>query len=448
MACVLGLTAWLLLKSRRAPAPPAPTHRAWMSAADASDVKEVRVRWPGDSQPVTVRRLADTKHFVIDQGPRGSFLAREEQVRGALRLLAELDSLPAADSSPPFDGVQITVVADQERSVELSPYTLAGGTAVRMLDPAGVRVVMAAISLRDVFAIEGLRAWRDDALITQATGEPTAIRIDRDGRALELVRARQRWGVVTPLVAPAEPEMCIEALARLASVTTRTSTRSPAEVESLPTIMVVATETPIRGADRDRSLRQSVRVFDGGGRLLGVSRATTLENGKETSAWGPFTVELDPDAISAISAEVGPFLSRLASQLVAADVQGVRVGEIGMEAWRGDYSRTIDGWAAGGKPALPADQEGLKALLALLCDTRASAATLDPPANTKPFARVSLLTGGLEAEAFEFSTATIPLETYAAPALIVRLGKVHRVYPAGSHEAVINWLREKTVPEG
>lgn len=454
-ACVLGLAAWALLKAKNPPKPVAPP-RVWMSAADQSSVAAIKVQFSPTSS-ATVRRLDDSGLFIIDWGGSGgSFLAREDQVRGALRLLAELDSLPAADGdTQSLDGTTVTIVAGEERSVEISRFMVGGGTPVRIPDPRSPRTVIAGGALANVFTSEGMRAWRDDSLISFAPGEPAAVRVDQGARAVELQRSRNRWGMMFPVPEPAEAEICQGLVRHLASIQTRTSPRNPVEVETFSPVLVVTVETPIRSADRTRVLRQTVKLYESAAdTLMGVARATWLENGAERQAWGPTSIDVRIADVADITAEAGPYLSRVASQVVSADVQEVRVGEIGVasDRWRAEFVRSLDGWTMGRGPAakalLPADADGLKALLSLLCDTRAGAATLSPPANAKPFGRAALMLGGLEAESLEFLLGSVPLTSGQTEVLIVRSRKVSRVYPAGEFQPVIDWLKDKTTPEG
>jgi len=119
-------------------------------------------------------------------------------------------------------------------------------------------------------------------------------------------------------------------------------------------------------------------------------------------------------------------------------------------AWLAEFTRGIDGWKSTGASAsrgVTTDESaGLAELVKLLCETQASAATLEPPADTKPFARIAIVVSGVEAEVVEFGVGSVPLPSGTTEVLVARSGKISRVYPAQEHKELIAWLRFVATP--
>ncbi|GJQ30254.1 MAG: hypothetical protein HBSAPP03_21380 [Phycisphaerae bacterium] len=461
VAIALGVGTWWAIQRRHQP-PPAPS-APWLRLINPADVASIVVTL-GPRDAVTLARLDGTDLWLMRRVTESRVMLdgpiRAEQVRGLVRLLHEVDELPSTPNAEAFQGsIRVSVYSDTDHvgEVELGDVALGGKIPIRLHAPAGPRVVLADARLVAVVSAQSLEAWRDPAVLSRLPGEPHRLRLDAEARALSLARAGAGWNILDPVLAPAQLEPCVSLLARLTTLTGRATAIPQADAASLPLRAVFEIETPtqrVHMSDVDtRLLRQTARVHeDPAGRLLAVVRAEWIDGRTTSPAWSDRVVELEARLADLPRAEAGPFLSRLASRLVPADVAGLRLGEpdAATDTWRARYSRTLDGWRRDPEASVITSTESaqITTLLKLLCDTDAATATLDPPADAKPFARLALVVGGHEAESFTLSLGSVPLPSGVTEVLIIRAGNVCRVYHAQPINTLLRWLHAASAPEG
>lgn len=455
--CVLGVAAWWALRTP-ATVPVAPA-TPWLSTVNIADVQKIEVH-PGDGAPLVITRLADSPLWILQRrGLPAGGLVRDENVRGAFRLLTELDALPAEPSPLNSTGsaaaIAVTSSDGTTRHLHLVRASLAGRSPVTLLIDNAPRTVLADSRLLSVFSREGILAWRDSGAVSRLAGEPTRLSIETGGRTLTLQRGSNRWSLAEPLIAPADPQACAAFLDRVFTWQVRPTLADASALSTLTPRTVLSCETPIRGEAQPRTLRQTVRLYDTGGtHMIGVVDATWTDTG--TNAWGPSVFETSQPDAAFLSSLPGPFLSRIASQIAPADISGLRIGPVlssdnAADNWTIVMERGLSGWTRvegdTRTPASSEDAEAAAALLTLLCETPASASMLEAPAGTTPFARVVLMVGTVEAESLEVGRAAVPLPNGTASVIVIGDRKTWRVYPAEASQPLVDWLGRAIVPD-
>lgn len=457
---VLGLGAWLALKRGGIPAPTVPP--PWMRLIEASKVEAMSVTLSA-TETVTVARVQGTDLWMMRHTRDGQVTleapVRPEHVRGVVRVMHDLDALTGETDAGAWEGgvnVSLYTGIDHVANVEIAPGSLGGRAAVRVFAPGGARTVLADGRLPTMFSAASLDAWRDGAIFSRLPGEYSRVRVESEGRAIAISRAGAGWNVAEPVTTAADAGACGALVATVGGMVGRSVSASETDVEKLPLRAVIETQTQVRrvvGAEVETSvLKQAAQVHEGaGGQLLAVVSATWLKDGKETPAWRTGVVEIVATASALPMTDAGVFLSRVSSRVAGVDVAGLRLGAAA-GAWLAEFTRGVDGWKGTGVSAnrgVTTDETaGLGEVVKLLSETEASAATLEPPADTKAFARVAVMVGGVEAEVMEFGVGSVALPTGATEVLVVRTGKVSRVYPALEHKALVGWLRFVATPGG
>ncbi len=455
---VLGLGAWFTLKRGKAPGPVAPP--AWMRLIEASKVEALSVTLSAN-ESVTVARVQGTDLWMMRHSRDGNVVleapVRADQVRGVVRLMHDLDALPGdAEAGAWGGGVHVTMYTDKEpvADIEIASGALGGRVPVLLHAPSGARTVLADGRLVSMFTAASLDAWRDDSLFSRLPGEYSRIRVESEGGAVAIAKAGAGWNVLEPVMTAADSSACTALVANVSEMRGQIAAQREAEVGALPLRVAIETETLVRrivGAEVETSvLRQIARVHEGtGGQLLAVVSAAWEKGEGTTPAWRTTVVEIATAALPV--PEAGVLLSRVSSRVAGVDVAGLRFAATEGD-WLAEFSRGLEGWKGTGVSAnrgVTTDETaGLGALVKLLCETEASAATLAPPADTKNFARVAVVVGGIEAELMELGLGSVPLPSGVAEVLVVRVGKVSRVYPALEHKALMGWLRFVTTPGG
>lgn len=457
---VLGLGAWFALKRGSTPGPVVPP--AWMRLVEASKVEAMSVTLSA-TETVTVARVQGTDLWMMRHTLDGKVVlespVRAEHVRGVVRLMHDLDALTGERDAGAWEGgVGVSMYSDTNpvADIEVATAALGGRVPVRINAPGGERTVLADARLVSMFTPASLDAWRDGALFSRLPGEYSRVRVEAEGRAIAISRAGAGWNVMEPVMTAADAGACGALVASVSGMVGRSAGAGAADVEKLPLRTVIETQTQVRrvvGAEVETSvLRQAARVHEGaGGQLLAVVSAMWVKDGNETPAWRADVVEIE-GAVSALpTIDAGVFLSRVSSRVAGMDVSGLRLGAA-EGAWLAEFTRALDGWKGTGVSAnrgVTTDETaGLGELVKLLCETEASAATLEPPTDTKAFARVAVMVGGIEAEVMEFGVGSVALPSGATEVLVVRVGKVSRVYPALEHKALVGWLRYVATPGG
>lgn len=418
---------------------------------ESARVRTVEVR--GDGVAATLTREETPAVWTMRLGDAPAVVVQDSAVRGAIRLLADLDALEGqGQDDPGAGGVDVLFALEDgsTRSVRIGGGALGGRVACRLSGEAGSKTVLAEANVAGLFRREALEAWGEGALVPSGAGRIAEVVVERDGARVRLVGARGRWGVVEPVASAGDMDAC-EALARaLTGGGLRRIARDARELDPLATVFAVRVVTEARAlaGESVEAVRvlHTLRGVDLGGGVVGAVVVAEDERGRVL--WGPWAAEVPAEVHATIDANAGVYLSRVATTLTAADVAGVRVGAPGGSAWSARFARGVDGWrgadGAGGEGVVGGgDAAQVAALLALLCETRASAATTRVVEETARVARVALVVGELEAEVVEVGRGRLALRSGAEDVLLVRGRGVTRVYPWGAHEGLAGWLASR-----
>ncbi|MDX2132674.1 MAG: hypothetical protein SFY69_11550 [Planctomycetota bacterium] len=444
LVLVLGAGAWLALRGGSAPGPGKSEQPARVLAGlEAARVRSIEVA--NAAGPIAMLARLDVPDvWVLDARADGVRVpAQESAVRGAIRVLAELDALPAQEDHDPGEGsvdVRLTLDDGATRAVRIGGTRLGGRVACRLTGETGSKTVLAEANVVGLFRRESMEGWAEGALVPAGAGRIAEVTVTRGDARVRLIAGR-RWGMMEPVVTVADADACAALVRVLTSGGRARAGRQASELDDLATLFVVRVRTESRAMKGDGvesvAVVHTVRGVDlGAGAVGAVVRA---EDDAGRVLWGGWTADVGPGDLEPVLGPAGSYIARVASGVAPADVSGVRIGGPS-GAWTLSVERTVDGWRESSGAALGgADAAQVRALVTLLCETQAGAATLDA-VDAAAFARGAVVVGGVEAEEFEFARGRLALESGVSEVLVVRAGAVSRVYPWGVHAGLGGWL--------
>jgi hypothetical protein len=471
--------AWFALRPKPVAPPPPPT---WLKGLNPLDVTAIVVRWP-EGKSAAIERSQVPGVWVLRQSGAGAdppWPVPGSRVNGAVHLLSEIDAIPPSEGGVPA-GMTVTVRtrAGAEHKLTIAEAVLGGKALVLVHGPAE-SVRLADADVAKMFK-DGLRAWRDSGVLEASAGdasnpgEVSRVRLQTVGRQITLGRTKGKWGVREPVAAPADNAACnqlVEHLGQLAVqrlvaeqlADSATGLNNPTAMVECDSDFVV---TSGDGTAR-RVLLQKVTV---GGpadatreKLYARVSAEWMDPAtrKSEPLWGPALVVLNRSDLNTVRAEPSVYLSKLSTELPAADVtafvltasgDSMTVGSKASESRRVRVVRTLDGWRhkpEQGEPRViaPTEATRLESFIRLLTDQPADAVGLEPPRDTSPMAMVSLESGlGAGPELGVGAAEVTPPGKAAQTALVVRSGPVFRVY-LGKVGELVRWVAEELPPEG
>jgi hypothetical protein len=478
--------AWFFLRPAPQPPPPAQT---WLRTLDPAVVASMSVQWTS-GESASIERSVVPGVWVLRSGGKGGrpddahWPVGMSQVRGVLRLLADLDKVAPSEGklSTPGTVVAFRMVDGAEHKLTFGEATL-GGKAIILVDGPPSTLRLGDARLAGLFQ-DGLRAWRQSsALITGAgdasnSGEVSRVRLQTIGRQVTLGQVNGRWGVQAPVAAPADQGTCAKLLQTLGALAIQRRieealTDSATGLDN-PTAMI-DTESdfriPVGGDIARRTLLQKLTVGgaadSAGTKLYATIRAEWKDpaKGAPEAAWGPALVTISRAELNQLSAQAPPYFSRQSVQTPAADISGfVLAGDespmvdnaakdVNASSRQVHIVRTLDGWRYKpdqGELRVPSTSAAtqIDALVRLLVERPADGQDLQAPADTKGVARVSLESAGGAAEILGVGVAQVtPQGKPPQVALVVRNGPVFRVYIDNAAD-IIRWIAEELPPEG
>lgn len=402
LAAAALAAAWTLW--RAGPAEMGAMSRARVLAGMQADaVRVVRVR-VGESPAVAWRREAAGWRQSEPFECRVDGAAIDTLVAAALALEAD-----AAERGGPSDALLAAARLDAPlATVELGDGTsvralslgrrLPGGRAWVCADPSsGGQPQVADGALHGMLLELDPRQWRDARLFARADVECDGVSAElrgRDGipRTIELARRGAGWQLVAPIATRAERaavERWIEALARARALGVVT--------DSAPNLAAFGLDAPF-GAVEIRSTRRvpagdSVREETVVERVeIGAPVRPGAEERYARIAGRPDVLELDAASTATFMPLPMALVAATATGVRASDVREVVVEQDGQVMWTA--TRDGSGWRArranDGDPQ-SVDARPVDALLALLCEGRASDISLHPAPAELTVATVSLV---------------------------------------------------------
>jgi len=335
-------------------------------------------------------------------GVERAWPASGSRVRGAIRLLGDLRSDPAAAGGAADGGTRVVLhgAGGEKRVLMLAAGGVAGKTRVRVEGDVKESAALAESALLEVFQAAGIEAWREPSIFGTEITDASRLTVGAPGREIVVSRVGRSWGMQSPLVERADEPLVTTVLNALASVAVRTfvgrATPESEQAFSGPTTRIVVESTRRRaggeggaGAPERWSVVQTVTIGSaagvGGATLFAKLEATIDDPRAGTSAvlWGPVIVTLDRDAINGVPADPAAYVSRVASRMVGADVLSISVAnaptEPGVQPASGAvWTREADGWRERGAVVNDVkSNERMEWVLALATRERAAQVMLD-----------------------------------------------------------------------
>jgi hypothetical protein len=481
---VMAALAWFALKPKPVPPPPPQT---WLKSLDPLEVTAFAVRW-SDGKSAAIERSEVPGVWVLRQSGAGAeppWPVPGNRVNGAVRLLSELDAIAPSEGQAPAAGTRVTVRTRDgaEHALTISEAALGGKAMVVVHGPPDT-VRLADAGLAKMFQ-DGLRAWRESGVLEASAGdasnpgEVSRVRLQTVGRQITLGRTKGKWGVREPVAAPADGAACNQLVEHLGQLPVQrilaekladsaTGLSNPTAMVECDSDFVVTSGDSGGGGTARRVLLQKITV---GGpadttreKLYALVSAVWMDPAtrKAEPVWGPALIVVNRSDLNTLRAEPSAYLSKLSSEVPAADVSAfvltasgdaMTVNPKASESRRVRVVRTLDGWRyrpEQGEPRViaPAVVTRLESFIRLLTDQPADAVGLEPPRETSPMAVVSLESGLGAAQEVGIGAAEVtPPGNGAQTALVVRSGSVFRVY-VGKVGELVRWIAEELPPEG
>jgi len=346
-------------------------------------------------------------------------------------------------SSQVLGGQGLIEVTSPAANVPTGPAT---GTSAppAAAGPAGLvtRIGVVASSLHALFQGEGVRAWRDTALLPGVMAEASRVRLVRGDRSLALARVQGAWGLTEPVASPADPgavQRLLTALegARIARFMDELAPGARAQTGLDSPAARVVIESDVRevsGGAEQATVRTVTRELVVGEALdaTGKQRYASLDGGTTV-------VAVEAASLAEIKVDAGAYLSRVATTAAGADIglimlEGVpagpgaggaapaTVGPVNM-----GFQRTLEGWYElrpdGNRiMADPGRSAGIMELTKFLTTEPAAEVFVGEPTGYQAIGRLTLRTAG------DSPLDEVEVGRHAGAGVALKSGRVTRTY--------------------
>lgn len=430
---------------------------------DPAKAVEVRITAPDGAYQAIQRQPSSGEWDVVIAAPGGKEVGRwpaaPTQVRAALRILSTLEPTRSADSGTALGPDAHVVSVKQDNGISSELRLAARGLAGSVLANAGDRAGMVGADVAAMLIASGPREWRDRSVLPAFGPDVSRITLRGQSGTVALARVQGRWGLREPIQAPAEADSVGKLLAMLGNVNiTDFLDRGPPPdtgLDSPVAELVIESDSRPEGGGPVTTLRRGLSVgrqADIGGKTVFV--AIDRPGGE------PRIVAVTAESLASIHTEPAFYVSRRSIEAPA-----IEVGRAGIEFAVAPYpgsdapvpqlpargplelTRSVSGWqTASGSAALPADAEGMKALLTLLGLASAESVLLDAPAHALRIASVDLKTiGDTPIGVVEIGMLVDPVEGQSrAGRVFTKSGSVFRVYSQEAGQPVAAWLLSRS----
>lgn len=387
----VGLAFATFFVMRKPPAPVA-APVAWLLGLSESSIDAIRFSWgdkADDLRIVSDGRAGWKMERSAAKGGTVQWPVQSAQVRGGLRLLAELASRVHSDQAV-MRNAQTTLIAFSMGGREVGSMRIAtkglGGQAPAIINDATPRFVFVDEALSRAFLREGILQWRAPLALPGMAAGARHISISNPNANVELGKAQGRWLVQKPFQTPAADAAIKQLLTTLANlslskfVDDAEGDETKLGFATLLASITVETEQPTSNGARPVLVEQ-IEV----GAPADVARTTLFvrvrasirnSTGESTPAWGPVVGVIERSRLDAIAGEAGVYASKAVLRESAADIMNLRLADAKGEGVA--FQRTIDGWFvvdSSGKPGVKVESERAKAvqqLIEILCTERAT----------------------------------------------------------------------------
>lgn len=478
LAVVLGAASFFVLRKPAGGQPSQPI--AWLKGLDVTQLRSVQFDWGNGSPIANIIREPVTGEWLLIRVGTPARPIGVERLRPFLRLLSDLAPLEGEKGAkPPEAAITLSLVLsnDTTRTIRVGSSPLGGKVVAAIDDEGGPRVMMIDDGIRRMVQPESLLAWRDARFFPRAGLDPSRVRVEANGTTLQLSRVQGRWGVASPLNAPASDEAMKAMIRQLAVLK---GERLLDEVDPSSDVVGVTNASATlrlesdlripRGNDVDRrTLVEEFRIGKpadlGGGSFYATSSASLLDPTSGTSAvvWGPTTMTVSKDVVASLAMSPTTFVSKRSVAFPGADVRSIALasdasvmgGELKpltTEAANRKFRQGAKGWEALGASSAPdslpktlegADAAGVAGLVRALCDVDSAGIGTVVNAEAKTIALCTIdgvgSNGSVIARIGEASEG-------GKAVLVVQVGTVLRVYQDEWAGGLIGWLKEQVAP--
>lgn len=288
------------------------------------------------------------------QGP--AWRVDGERVRNLLKILGTVVTVarPAPGAKVGDGATVVTLELDGAGAapgqgnivLRLSPQVLGGQGLIEVTSPAAnvpagpgagtsaapaaagtagpvTRLGVVASSLHALFQGEGVRAWRDTALLPGVMAEASRVRLVRGDRSLALARVQGAWGLTEPVASPADPgavQRLLTALegARIARFMDELAPGARAQTGLDAPAARVVIESDVRevsGAADQATVRTVTREL-----VIGEALDATGKQRYASLDGGATVVAVEAASLAEIKVDAGAYLSRVATTAAGADI--------------------------------------------------------------------------------------------------------------------------------
>jgi len=403
-----------------------------------------------------------------------------EAVRGFLRLLADAAKQPTdAGLERPKNALAITVHRPPGPPIELLVGRDAVAGRVVLAEGASGPVRRVDVSLRDVLINAPLDEWRTSALVPRTPAEPGRIVVESGGRRLELQRTRGAWSVLLPVPSHADADTAGRLLAGIQSLNAaRLLPAGGAPQITNPTALIRLVSHPPQAAGTTEQFVQEVLLggpADAENKTFFCSARAEWQGARGSQprpAWGPVTATIPREAIESLVRDPGAYISKRAVPSTAADASrlvlsrdtasldlATQLVPAGVRAPRDlTFARDPSGsWLSARGSEIPAaatdrQRTAAAALLRLLCETDATRVLTDVDAAAGATAAARIEVGSSAASPLAVVgigiVQGVGAEDNASGAVVVRTGRVWRIYESPQARELIRWISDELPPEG
>lgn len=394
---------------------------------------------------------------IDEDGTRRIWPASQQRVRGALRILGEIQP-QGADAGTAFTPeATLTVRGDEgEFSAQLAARTFAGRGVIRPIG-ADASLLTVPSALNDMVLRPGPASWRDILVFGDVRGagasEVNRIGLTTRDQSLLLARIQGRWWIhpeadlsQTGLRADrAAVDALLKALSETRVDQFIDDQRDPAQLGlSDPTaILTIRSARRLESGERRerlRELRVGLPVGLGTQSLFAVLDDTRARDAAgDDLTYVPQIIGVDATSLASLAMTPAAYMSKVAIDTPASDVGRVIISDMENQPVL-DITRTLEGWRLTGLDTPPAREEvdAIESLLTLAADTSGQP-MLTGDAEFSTICSVELYDlGGAAIDTLEFGLAAGEQED--APLPVLTNERELRLYEAGAADAMLVWL--------
>lgn len=379
----------------RKPAAPVATPVAWLAGLSESSIDSIRFSWGDKADDLRIQSdgAAGWKlERSTAKGGKVQWPVHPAQVRGGLRLLADLASIKHSDLAV-MRNTQTTLVSFSKEGRDVGSLRLGnsglGGQVPAIINDASPRFVFVDEALSRAFRREGILQWRAPVALSNMAGGAARVTISSPTSKVELARAQGRWVVNEPFRTPAADATVKTLLASLGGISI---SKFVDDAEGDETNLGFATplasitvHTEQHARDRDGVARPVLveEIEVGGPADVGrtslfvrVRAMSTDSKGAAATVWGPIVGVVERSKLDVISGDAATYASKAVLRESALDVVSLRIADAKGKGTA--FKRTIDGWFvldASGQLGAKLGTEHAKAvqqLIEIMCNERAT----------------------------------------------------------------------------